>query len=159
MRVHHNARRRLARLVQPRRIRRANVDPDLHGARQVADCERGNIGSAMPLEKPMPSRYSRQYARTRETDTPRSPDGWRDADGEGFIHPSIYVGELDLEVVDRCCERHAAEVRRSLIAAPPITTYPLCVEVDGAQRRQQRREILGGSRVLHFDALDLMESE
>ena len=56
--VDGHSRRQLRRLVQPRGVRRADVDPVLQRARQVANRDRRIVRIAQPCENSMPSVYS-----------------------------------------------------------------------------------------------------
>ena len=55
VRIDRDTRRQLGRLVQPGGVRRTDVDPGAKRAGQVADRDRGFVGSDIPRENSMPS--------------------------------------------------------------------------------------------------------
>ena len=102
VRIDCDFRRRLRRFVQSRRIRGADLDPDLEGAGQITHRNRRLIGVRDPTRKHDPFRILeaiREDARREVFRRLRRMH--RDAERQRFIAPAIHVRHGDVERVDR----------------------------------------------------------
>src|SRR5665647_613671 len=119
MRVDRNARRGLARLVQPRRVRRAELHPELQRAGEIAYGERRLVRLRDPARERDPLGVLEAVGdHPREQIFLRLGGLLRDTKRERLVDAAVDVRELDVEVVDRCGERHEPVLLAALPRLP-----------------------------------------
>src|ERR1035437_451991 len=114
VRVHRHARRRLARLVQPRGIRRADLDPRRQRAGEVAHADGRHISLAQSLRKRNPFLVFEAVRENARREILLGLRGMaRGLDGKRFVDTTVDGAECDVDRVHRGRESHRTKLATS----------------------------------------------
>ena len=134
-------------LVQPRSRRRADINPGADRPREIAhgDGRVLRVGHApRELDAFRVFEQVRQHARDEIVLGLRGVT--RDAQRQRFVNAAIGVGELDVEVVDRCSERHVRATRPRVLDEAAATPEPTQARREFRTHPETRRPALSSRR-------------